>query len=43
LKDVDYLFVKKVGSHLKADLLKAGIKYEVTKEQNIMDVVELFF
>jgi predicted Fe-Mo cluster-binding NifX family protein len=43
LKTVDYLYVKIIGKHLKADVEQAGIKYVLTDENLIENVLADFF
>lgn len=43
LDGVDFLFVKKVGVHMKENLVDAGIKYEISKDESIEDIISRFF
>ncbi len=39
LSGVDYLYAKHVGTHFKSDLQNAGIEFLITKEDEIMNVI----
>lgn len=42
LKDCDLLLVKKIGKHLAAELLTAGIEYQITTSDMIGEALHQF-
>jgi len=40
LKDVDVLYVTKVGKHMKRDLEQAGIKFIKTDKKEISEIIK---
>jgi len=43
LNDIDFLYVNHLGKHFKADMDDAGLNYEITDEEEIMNIVRDFF
>ncbi len=39
LKEIDILYVSKIGKHMKRDLEEAGINYVITNETKISDIL----
>ncbi len=42
IRDVDFLFVKRVGKHMKEDLENAGINYVKTGKNEISEILKEF-
>ncbi len=43
ISTADFLYAKHIGKHLKANLNEANIKFELTKENEIEELIKSFF
>ena len=42
LADCDLMIVQKVGKHMKRDLDAGGLKYEITKENDLEKIIQTY-